>query len=150
VFAAGLGAALLLVAAEFATVATVEVAGNSCEVISDTDPELAERCELSGFERNGGAFLLLAALAAVMAWGAGIGASRPAAAALCAVGVLVLAWTLLVDLPVSRETGAIGQNFEGASGSAGPGLWLELAAGALALLAGGVRLGFSEGGPGKL
>lgn len=134
--AAGLGAVVLLVAAEFTTVAAVEVAGDSCEVISDSEPELAERCELSGFERNGGAFLLLAALAAVMAWGAGIGASRPAAAALLLIGVLVLAWTLLVDLPVTRETGAIGRNFEGASGSAGPGLWLELAAGGLAMLAG--------------
>ena len=134
--AAGLGAVALLVAAEFTTVAAVEVAGDSCEVISDSEPELAERCELSGFERNGGAFLLLAALTAVMAWGAGIGASRPAAAALLLIGVLVLAWTLLVDLPVTRETGAIGRNFEGASGSAGLGLWLELAAGGLAVLAG--------------
>ena len=139
-FAAGLLAALLLVAAEFSTVAAVEVAGDSCEVISDSDPALAERCELSGLERNGGAFLLLAVLAAVMAWGAGIGGSRPAAAALCVIGVLVLAWALLVDLPVTRETGAIGTRFEGASGSAGIGLILELAAGALALVAGMIRL----------
>jgi Flp pilus assembly protein TadB len=140
VFLAGFLAALLLVATEFTTVASVEVAGNSCEVISDAEPELAERCQLNGFERNGGAFLLLAVLAAVMAWGAGIGGSRPAAAALCVVGVLVLAWALLVDLPVTRETGAIGRTFEGASGSAGPGLWLELAAGVLALGAGVIRL----------
>ncbi len=139
-FAAGVLAALLLVATEFTTVASVEVAGDSCEVISDSEPELAERCELSGFERNGGAFLLLAVLAAVMAWGAGIGGSRPAAAALCVIGVLVLAWALLVDLPVTRETGAIGRNFEGASGNAGPGLVLELAAGVLALGAGVIRL----------
>ncbi len=120
--------------------ASVEVAGNSCAVITDSEPDLAERCQLSGFERNGGAFLLLGALAGVMAWGAGMGGSRPAAAALCVIGVLVLAWTLLVDLPVTRETGAIGRNFEGASGSAGPGLVLELAAGALALAAGVIRL----------
>jgi hypothetical protein len=133
------------VAAEFSTVASVEVAGNSCAVITDSEPDLAERCQLSGFERNGGAFLLLGALAGVMAWGAGMGGSRPAAAALCVIGVLVLAWTLLVDLPVTRETGAIGRNFEGASGSAGPGLVLELAAGALALAAGVIRL-FSAAG----
>jgi hypothetical protein len=133
------------VAAEFSTVASVEVAGNSCAVITDSEPDLAERCQLSGFERNGGAFLLLGALAGVMAWGAGMGGSRPAAAALCVIGVLVLAWTLLVDLPVTRETGAIGRNFEGASGSAGPGLVLELAAGALALAAGVIRL-FSPAG----
>jgi hypothetical protein len=50
--------------------------------------------------------------------------------------VLVLAWALLVDLPVTGETGAIGRNFEGATAAAGPGLTLELVAGALALGAG--------------
>ncbi len=137
---AGLIAAVLLVATEFSTVAAVEVAGDSCVVISDSDPDLAERCELSGFERNGGAFLLLAALAAAMAWGAGIGASRPAAGALVLIGLLVLAWSLLVDLPVTSETGAIGRNFEGAQGSAGVGLWLEVAAAVLMVGAGAARL----------
>ena len=137
---AGFIAALLLVVTEFSTVAAVEVAGNSCAVISDSEPDLAERCELNGFERNGGAFLLLAALAAVMAWGAGIGGSRPAAGALVLIGVLVLAWSLLVDLPVTNETGAIGRNFEGARGTTGLGLFLELLAGVLALGAGLIRL----------
>lgn len=129
-------AALLLVATEFTAVASVDVANGSCEVIQDTDPALADRCELSGLERNGGSFLLLAVLCAVMAWGAGVGGSRPAAAALVAVGVLVLGWALLVDLPVTNETGALGRNFEGASASAGPGFTLELVAGVLALAAG--------------
>ena len=140
VAAAGVAAAVLLVVTEFSTVASVDVASGSCEVIQDTNPELADRCELSGFERNGGSFLLLAALAAVMAWGAGIGGSRPAAIALAAVGAAVLAWSLLVDLPVTDETGALGRNFEGATAAAGPGLTLEIVAGALALAAGVVRL----------
>jgi hypothetical protein len=127
---------VLLVVTEFSTVASVDVAGGSCEVISDTDPELADRCTLTGFDRNGGAFLVVAALVLVMAWGAGLGRSRPAAIALAAVGVLVLGWALLVDLPVTNETGAIGTNFEGATAAAGPGLTLELVAGALALGAG--------------
>jgi hypothetical protein len=133
---AGAIAAVLLVITEFSTVASVEVAGGSCELINDTDPELADRCTLTGFDRNGGAFLLLAALVLVMAWGAGLGASRPAAIALAVVGALVLGWALLVDLPVTSETGAIGLNFEGATAAAGPGLTLELVAGALALGAG--------------
>jgi hypothetical protein len=137
---AGIAAAVLLVLTEFSVVASVDVASGSCEVIQDTNPELADRCELSGFERNGGSFLLLAALAAVMAWGAGIGGSRPAAIALAAVGAAVLAWALLVDLPVTDETGALGRNFEGAIAAAGPGLTLEIVAGALALAAGVVRL----------
>jgi hypothetical protein len=129
-------AALLLVITEFSTVASVDVAGGSCELLGDTDPELADRCALTGFDRNGGAFVLLAALVLVMAWGAGLGRSRPAAIALAAVGALVIGWALLVDLPVTSETGAIGMNFEGATAAAGPGLTLELVAGALALGAG--------------
>jgi hypothetical protein len=47
---------------------------------------------------------------------------------------------VLVDLPVTDETGAIGQSFEGATAAAGSGLTLELVAGALALVAGAARL----------
>jgi hypothetical protein len=131
-------AAVLLVITEFSTVASVDVAGGSCELINDTDPELADRCTLTGFERNGGAFLLLAALVLVLAWAAGLGGSRAAAVALAVIGGLVLGWALFVDLPVTHQTGAIG--LEGATASAGPGLALELAAGALALGAGLVSL----------
>jgi hypothetical protein len=140
VTAAGVVAAVLLVVTEFSVVASVDVASGSCEVIQDTNPELADRCELSGFERNGGSFLLLAVLSAVMAWGAGIGGSRPAAIALVVIGVIVLAWALLVDLPETDETGVLGRNFEGATAAAGPGLTIEIVAGALALAAGAVRL----------
>jgi hypothetical protein len=140
VTAAGLAAAVLLVVTEFSTIASVDVASGSCEVIQDTNPELADRCELSGFERNGGSFLLLAVLAAAMAWGAGIGGSRPAAVTLTVVGAAVLAWALLVDLPETNETGVLGRNFEGATAAAGPGLTTELLAGALALAAGAIRL----------
>ena len=138
--AAALVAAVLLVATEFSTVASVDVADTSCEVIQDADPGLADRCELSGFERNGGAFILVAGLIAAMGWGAGIGGSRPAAAALVALGLAVLAWSLLVDLPVTDETGALGSSFEGARGQAGIGLTLEIVAGLLTLAAGALRL----------
>jgi hypothetical protein len=140
VTAAGLAAAVLLVVTEFSTIASVDVASGSCEVIQDTNPELADRCELSGFERNGGAFLLLALLAGAMGWGAGIGGSRPAAVTLAVVGVAVLAWALFIDLPETNETGVLGRNFEGATAAAGPGLTIEIVAGALALAAGAVRL----------
>ena len=140
IVAAALAAAALLVATEFSTVASVHVANTSCEVIQDSDPELADRCSLSGFERNGGSFVLVAALIAAMGWGAGFGRSRPAAAALVALGVCVLAWALLVDLPVTDDTGALGSSFEGARGQAGIGLTLEILAGLLAIAAGGLRL----------
>lgn len=138
--AAGMVAALLLVATEFSTVASVDVANTSCEVIQDADPGLADRCSLSGFERNGGSFLLVAGLIAVMSWGAGFGRSRPAAGALVILGLAVLAWSLLVDLPVTDETGALGSSFEGARGQAGIGLTFEIVAGLLTLAAGALRL----------
>jgi hypothetical protein len=137
---AALAAAVLLVATEFSTVASVDVANTSCEVIQDSDPDLADRCELSGFERNGGSFVLVALLMAAMGWGAGFGRSRPAAAALVVLGVAVLAWALLVDLPVTDETGALGSTFEGARGEAGIGLTLEILAAVLAIAAGALRL----------
>ena len=131
---------MLLVATEFSTVASVDVANTSCEVIQDSDPALADRCELSGFERNGGSFLLLAALLGVMGWGAGIGGSRAAAIALLALGVVILAWALLVDLPVTKDTGALGSSFEGARGQRGSGFTLEVLAGVLAVGAGALQL----------
>jgi hypothetical protein len=133
-------AALLLVVAEFATIASVDVASGSCEVINDANPDLADRCSLSGFERHGGALLLLAVVAAVMAWGAGVGGSRPASVALVAVGVVVLVIAIGLDLPVTDDTGAIGRNFEGAEGRRGTGLYIEIAAGVLAAAAGARRL----------
>jgi hypothetical protein len=140
ILAAALVAAVLLVATEFSTVASVDVANTSCEVIQDSDPAVADRCELSGFERNGGSFLLVAALVGVMGFGAGIGGSRAAALTLLALGVAILAWALLVDLPVTKETGALGSSFEGARGQRGTGFWLEIAAALLAASAGAVRL----------
>ena len=63
-------AALLLLASQFATVVSVDVAAGSCEGLNDTDPTLAERCVQGGFERHGPAFALLAAAVLGMAlWG---------------------------------------------------------------------------------
>ena len=137
----GMVAGLLLVISEFSTIASVQLRhGTSCEVINDSDPSLADRCSLSGFERHGGAFILLGLLAGAMAWGAGVGRSRPAALALLAIGALVVVLALTLDLPQTHRTGAIGRNFEGASGKAGAGLYLELLGGALAAGAGAARL----------
>jgi len=137
---AGLLAAVLMGMADLLPIVSVDVASGSCEVINDSDPALADGCVQSGFERHGPALLLLGLVTAAMAWGAGMGASRPAAAALVAVGLVVLGIALLVDLPVTDDTGAIGPRFEGARAQAEIGFTLELAAGVLAVLAGAVRL----------
>jgi hypothetical protein len=139
--AVGALAGLVLVIGEFTTVAAVDVAGGRCEVITEADPDLADRCALSGFERHGGAFLLLGLVAVAMAWGAGLAGSRAAAVALIAVGSIVLLWALAFDLPEAGETGAIGPRYQGAEGEARAGLWLELIGGALAVAAGALRLG---------
>jgi hypothetical protein len=140
VAAAGALSALLLAITEFLTVASVDVASGSCEVINDSNPELADRCSLSGFERHGGAFILLAILVAAMAIGASAGRSRPAAIALIAIGALVLGLALLIDLPQTHQAGAIGRDFEGAKAAAGPGFFTELVGALLALGAGAARL----------
>ena len=131
-------AALLLVIAEFSTVASVDLANGSCDVIASAADR--DRCELSGFERHGGALILLALLTAAMAWGAGVGRSRPAAVALIVAGVAAIAIGLLVDLPETDETGSIGFLFENAEGQPGPGLYLEILAGLLSVGAGALRL----------
>jgi len=138
VLAAAAGA--LLIVGEFMSIAWVDVAQRSCEVINDSNPSLADRCSLSGFERHGGALALLGVLAIVMGWGAGLGRSRPAAVALLVAGAIALGISLISDLPETSEAGAIGQSFEGAEGRRGTGLYLDLAGGALALLAGGLGL----------
>lgn len=137
---AGIIAGLLLVASEFSTVAWVDVAGGSCKVINDADPQQAARCDLTGFDRNAGAFLILGALAGAMAWGAGVGGSRPAAMALLAIGAIVVVLSLARDLPETHRTGEIGVTHEDAKGKAGAGLFLELVGGGLAVGAGLLRL----------
>jgi hypothetical protein len=144
VLALALGAAVLLVTAEISTIASVELAGESCEVINDSSPALADRCALSGWERHGGALLLLAAVAAVAAVLFAVRAVAPAAAVLAAVGALTLAIALIGDLPETNETGAVGLNFEGASAQAGVGFYLELTGGVLCLLAGLLALALSR------
>jgi hypothetical protein len=140
VLALALAAALLLIVAEFSTIASVDVPGESCAVINDADPAVADRCELSGWERHGGALLLLAVAAGVAGFATRRGDSPLGGGVLLAVGVVVLGLTLIGDLPETNETGAIGLDFDGATGQAGLGFYLELIAGVLCLLAGVLAL----------
>jgi hypothetical protein len=137
-----LAGAIALAVSEFSTIASVHISQGSCEVINDSDPALADRCELSGFERHGGALLLLALLAALMGLGAGLGGSRPAAFALLATGVVTLGIALLVDLPQTDREGLVRgfDAYSNARGEAGTGFYLELLAGAALAAAGALRL----------
>lgn len=124
---------VLLIAAELSPVLEIEVNGLPC---APADPALAEQCTPSGADRHSWALAVLGLLVAALAWGAGIGASRPAALALLVAGVAVLAIVLVSDLPDVDETGEIGLLFEAAAASPASGFWLSLAGGAVALIAG--------------
>jgi hypothetical protein len=137
---AALAAGVLMLLTEVTTVISVELKNTRCEVIYDSNPALADDCSQTGLERSSVALLLLALLTFVMGAGAALGRSRPAALALIAIGVVVLGLTLLVDLPASDDAGLIGHDYDQASASAGIGLWFELVGGALAVLAGALRV----------
>jgi len=137
---AAFAAGILMLLTEVTTVISIDVAVGSCDSIYDTSPELADDCDQKGFERSSVALLLLGLLTLAMGVGAAFGKSRPAAVALVVIGVVVLGITLLVDLPASDETGLIGRRYAAAEATAGPGLWLELVGGALAVVAGLLRL----------
>jgi hypothetical protein len=133
-------AGALMLLTEVTTVISVDLRNTSCEVIYDSNPELADDCSQTGFERTSVALLLFGLLTFVMGSGAAFGRSRPAAMALIAIGVVVLGFTLIGDLPASDDTGLIGRDYAEAEASAGPGLWFELVAGVLAVLAGLLRV----------
>ena len=140
VAAAACAAGVLMLLTEVTTVISIDVAVGSCDSIYDTNPELADDCEQKGFERSSVALLLLGLLTLAMGVGAAFGKSRPAALALIVIGVVVLGIALLVDLPASDDTGLIGRRYAAAEAMAGTGLWLELAAGVLAVCAGVLRV----------
>ena len=135
----GVAAALLLVLSEVTNLVEVDVTGAGCED-AVADPDTADRCELTGGEQHSFALVPIAFLCGVMAVGAGLGASRPAAFALLIAGLLVLGIALIGDLPETSDTGQVGTTFANAEANPGIGFWFELAAGVLAVAAGALRL----------
>ena len=139
VLALGVAAGVLMVVAELSPILQIQIKqSGTCEIVAE--PALRSQCAPTGGDRHSYALLVLGALTLVMAWGAGIGRSRAAAAALVAVGLAVLAISLVADLPALNETGAIGVRFDEATSTPAPGFFVELVAGAVALAAGVLRL----------
>ena len=138
VLALAVAAGLLLIVAEFLLNFSIDVGATSCEATAS--PDVADFCATTGGERHSYALVLLGLFTLAMAWGAAIGRSRPAGAALVLVGVVVIAIALLGDLPDARSEGIIGVRYEAAKASPGPGLWVELVGGLLAVVAGVLRL----------
>jgi hypothetical protein len=134
----GLLAGVLLVVAELSTYREIDTITAACEDLASAD--LKEDCVTTGGEQHNWALILVALVTVLMAWGAGPGRSRPAALALCVLGALVLFIALALDLPDTDVTGAVGRNFDQASGEAGPAIKFEIVAAIAAGAAGGLRL----------
>jgi hypothetical protein len=126
--------ALLLLAAEFTTLYTVNVAGQSVVAI---------KTESAG-AHNAYAMVPIALLAALLAVVAHRGQSRAALVALAALGVLSLLIAVIGDLPDTHAHGLTRQ-YVLASATAGPGLYLETLGAVLLLLAGGLGLAAGRG-----
>jgi hypothetical protein len=130
----GMLGAILMVVSEFATLRSVKVLTASCSDLAD--PSLRGSCVTHGGEEHAYALVLLGIVAGLMAWGAALGRSRPAGIALIAIGAAVVAIALLTDVPDIHKTGVLGERFDSAKATAGPGLYMEIIGGALVLAAG--------------
>ena len=130
----GILGAILMVVSEFATLRSVKVLTASCSDLAD--PSLRGSCVTHGGEEHAYALVLLGVVAGLMAWGAALGRSRPAGVALIAIGAAVVAIALLTDVPDIHKTGVLGERFDSAKATAGPGLYMEIIGGALVFAAG--------------
>jgi hypothetical protein len=138
--ALAIAAVALLVAAEFSTV--FEVTVGSLDVV---------RRDATGGENHGYALLVIALFALAMT-GLGLrGSARAAGVALVALGAAALVVALAVDLPDTRGSGRLPEAlaYEDARARAGAGLGLEIAGGALLVVAGGLLAAGSVGPAGR-
>jgi hypothetical protein len=125
---AGLAGVAALVAATAATVIQITVGTTSRLANIDT--------ELSGWDRHGPALLVIAGFALVMLFGAVARGARPAFVALIVCGAAALAIALASDAPHLDDTGQVGRLYTDATAGPQLGFWLELAGGALLVVAG--------------
>ena len=119
-------AALALIAAEFLTMREIKAV-----------TAVPAGGTTTGGAHHGYALAVIGVASLAMTYGAVRGGSRPAAAALVALGVVALAIVLAIDLPGSNDEGLIGRTYDLAEASPAIGFWVELG-GAIALLLGGL------------
>src|SRR3954452_4147308 len=93
----------------------------------------------TGGAHHGYALGLIGLVSLPMRYGAVLGGSRHASAAVAVLGGLALAIIAIFDLPSLNDTGLIGRTYDLAEARPGPGFWIELVA-AVVLLAGGLLL----------
>jgi peptidoglycan/LPS O-acetylase OafA/YrhL len=139
VMALGLAAAVLMVATEFSTIQSVRIGESTCGA---AEKSVRDVCHTTGGEQHNYSLLVLGAFAALLAFGAAVGRSRPAALALGALGVVVLAIALLLDRPTLGDRRGLEVLFGEARTrpQTGGAYTLELIAGGLAVIAAGLAL----------
>src|SRR5215207_3276977 len=113
----------MLIAAEFSTLYDVRVV-----------TAVPEGGSFSAGGHHGYALGVMAAAIVVMAFGAVLGGSRPAAVAVIVLAAAALAIALAVDLPDVHETGLIGRTYDAARDERHAGPYLESASGCAALV----------------
>jgi hypothetical protein len=126
----GLAGAILLIISDFAVVTHVKVI---TVVLPGT--------EVTGFDQNDGAMLVLGLVALPMLYGAGRAGSRPAMAAVGLLGLVALLIALIGDLPDVTKVGTIvRERYEDAKAEPQAGFYLETLGAVLLLIAGGALL----------
>src|SRR5687767_7887579 len=90
----------------------------------------------TGGAHHGYALGLIGLVSLVMSYGAVIGGSRPAAAAVAALGALALLIAAVFDVPSLDDTGLIGRTYDLAEAQPGAGFWLEIGCAAVLLIGG--------------
>jgi len=115
---------------------TVRVGDSTCGVQREAQRDI---CETSGLEQHYGALILLGVFVALLALGAAVGRSRPAAFGLVFVGVVVLFIALVLDRPTLDDTQGF-EAYNAAEGVKGGGYTLEIIGGALAIATGVLAL----------
>ena len=93
----------------------------------------------TGGAHHGYALGLIGLVSLPMSYGAVVGRSRPAAAAVAVLGGLALAIIAIFDVPSLNDTGLIGLTYDLAEANPAVGFWIELLCAAV-LLVGGLLL----------
>jgi hypothetical protein len=131
VLALGAASAALLFAAELATLSYRTIGIGACG--SRVDPGV---CETTGGDAHSYALWLLALVVLVFSVGVALGRSRPAALGMVVCGVIVLAIAALMDLPDLDSLRGLDASYTQVRAHTGAAFWMEIAGGALAVLAG--------------
>lgn len=134
----GVVAGLLMIVSEFLLTHYITVGGASCTTAAPAS--VRDSCAVDGFSGHHGAIAIVGLFTIIMAVGATLGRSRPAAIAMLAAGAVCLGIALIADLPDTNSTGSISPLYSQAAAHAGAGFWLELIGALLAIGAAAMAL----------